>query len=128
MTEKSPAEKMLLKPGKKVLMVNPPPDLPALIGPLPEGVIRVEGAERQPDIILAFIKDRQELEATLPGLRAILAPGGALWVAYYKGTARIKTDIHRDSINAYAGTLGLTGVAMISIDQDWSALRLKGVA
>jgi hypothetical protein len=128
MTEKSPAEKMLLKPGKKVLIVNAPPDLPGLIGPLPEGVIRVEGTDQAAEVILAFIKDRRELEDRLPGLKSMMAPGGALWVAYYKGTARIKTDIHRDSINAYAGTLGLTGVAMISIDQDWSALRLKGVA
>jgi hypothetical protein len=37
----------------------------------------------------------------------------------------VKTDIHRDTINAYAKTLGLEGVAMISIDDDWSALRLK---
>jgi len=37
----------------------------------------------------------------------------------------MKTDINRDTINAYAGSLGLQGVAMISIDDDWSALRLK---
>jgi hypothetical protein len=37
----------------------------------------------------------------------------------------VKTDIHRDTINAYAQTLGLQGVAMISINDDWSALRLK---
>jgi hypothetical protein len=36
-----------------------------------------------------------------------------------------KSIIHRDSINAYAQTLGLVGVAMISIDDNWSALRLK---
>jgi hypothetical protein len=37
----------------------------------------------------------------------------------------VKTDINRDTINAYAASLGLQGVAMISIDDDWSALRLK---
>jgi len=48
-------------------------------------------------------------------------------VAYHKGTSQIKTDINRDSINAYASTLGFQGVAMISINEDWSALRLKPV-
>jgi hypothetical protein len=48
-----------------------------------------------------------------------------LWVTYHKGTSKVKTDIHRDMINAYAHSIGLEGVAMISIDEDWSALRLK---
>jgi hypothetical protein len=60
-------------------------------------------------------------------LKSLLTPGGMLWVTYYKGTAKTKTDINRDSINAYAQTIGLQGVAMISIDDDWSALRLKAV-
>ncbi len=36
-----------------------------------------------------------------------------------------KTDINRDSIVEYARSIGMEGVAMISIDEDWSALRLK---
>ena len=44
---------------------------------------------------------------------------------YHTGTSKVKTDIHRDTINAYAHTPGLTGVFMISIDEDWSALRVK---
>ena len=48
-------------------------------------------------------------------------------MTYHKGTSRVKTDINRDTINAYAHSLGLEGVAMISIDEDWSALRLKRI-
>jgi hypothetical protein len=33
--------------------------------------------------------------------------------------------LFKDSINTYAGSIDLTGVAIISVDQDWSALRLK---
>jgi hypothetical protein len=48
-----------------------------------------------------------------------------MWVTYHKGTSKVKTDINRDTINAYVHSIGLEGVAMISIDEDWSALRLK---
>ncbi len=34
-------------------------------------------------------------------------------------------NINRDSIAEYALSLGLEGVAIISVDDDWSALRLK---
>jgi hypothetical protein len=127
MSEKSVAEKLQVKPGRKVLLVNPPPEVDSLLGALPPGVTLQTTPQPPVDIIVVFTRNRQELETHLGGLRALLASQGMIWVVYYKGTARIKTDIHRDSINAYAQSLGLTGVAVISIDQDWSALRLKVV-
>jgi hypothetical protein len=125
MPDKTVAEKLLFKSGKKLLIVSPPEGIDALLGPLPAGIEMLSEAGVPADIILVFVKDRREMEAQLPRLKAALHPKGALWVAYYKGSARVATDIHRDSLNAYAGTLGMTGVAIISIDQDWSALRLK---
>jgi hypothetical protein len=77
--------------------------------------------------ILAFVASRQELEAQLPRLKEALAAKGKLWVAYHKGTSRMKTDINRDTMRAYAQTLGLEAVAIISVNEDWSALRLKVV-
>jgi hypothetical protein len=124
-SEKSIAQKLLIKPGRQVLFVNPPEGYPELIGPLPEGVTVLADAGAPVDLIQVFVKNRAELEEQLPRLKGLLKPGGLLWVTYYKGTARVKTDIHRDTINAYAHTLGLEGIAMISVDEDWSALRLK---
>lgn len=125
MSEKSVAEKLQFKAGRKVLLVNAPDDITALLGTLPDGVIVLSESQPNIDIIVAFLRNRQELESQLGQLRSYLHEKGMLWVVYYKGTARFKTDIHRDSINSYAQTIGLQGVAMISIDQDWSALRLK---
>ena len=50
---------------------------------------------------------------------------GSLWIAYLKQSASKATDIHRDTIDAYAQQHGATAVAIISVDLDWSALRLK---
>jgi hypothetical protein len=48
-----------------------------------------------------------------------------LWISYPKGAARIKSDITRDPIWRTARTLGLEGVAMVAVDDTWSAMRLK---
>ncbi|MCS4538947.1 MAG: hypothetical protein HYY67_08835 [Thaumarchaeota archaeon] len=48
-----------------------------------------------------------------------------LWVTYRKGSSKIKSDINRDSIYEYALSVGLQGVAMIAVDENWSALRMK---
>lgn len=123
MAEKSVAQKLWIKPGQRVRLVLPPENAAALVGELPAGAMQIEDGPA--DVTLVFLRSRAEMEAHLPGLKEQLAAGGALWVAYVKGTSRLHGDIHRDSINAYAGTLGMTGVMMISIDNDWSALRLK---
>jgi len=125
MPEKSNAQKLLIKEGYKVLFLHPPQNNASLLGPLPAGMEVVSGMATPVDLILAYIVDRKELEKHLEQLKGLLKPNGLLWIAYYKGTSKIKTDINRDSINAYAQGMGLQGVAMISMDDDWSALRLK---
>ena len=78
-------------------------------------------------LILMFAEDRAALVAGLSVCKAKLEVGGALWVAYAKGTSSKATDINRDSIREYVATVGLDTVAQIAIDADWSALRLKVV-
>ncbi len=130
MPEKSAAQKLLIKPGQRLRFINPPVNQAILLGELPAQVsilddTAVPDAIIPADVIVLFANGRTDLETLLPGLRAALNPDGKLWVAYHKGTSQMKTDINRDSINAYAKTIGMQGVAMISINDDWSALRLK---
>ncbi len=133
MADKTPAQKLLIKPGMSLLVINPPADFTQLLGGLPQDVRTYSQPDQlissgtPADMALAFTKNRQELEEQLSDLKAALSPAGILWIAYHKGTSKTKTDINRDSINAYAQTIGLQGVAMISIDEDWSALRLKRI-
>ena len=125
MSDKSIAQKLFIKPGNKYLLVNPPPGYIAQMGQLPEGTILLSDSSCLMEVIQVFVTNRLELEAQLSRLKDLLAPKGMIWVTYHKGTSKVKTDINRDTINAYAGNLGMQGVAMISIDEDWSALRLK---
>ena len=125
MSEKSIAQKLFIKPGSKFLLVDPPDGYLARMGMMPTGVILLNESSTPVEAIQVFVDNRLELEQQLPRLKDLLTPKGMLWVTYHKGTSRVKTDIHRDTINAYAQSIGLEGVAMISIDEEWSALRLK---
>ena len=125
MSDKTIAQKLMVKSGQRVLFVNAPQDYPATIGALPEGTTVLPEPTEPADLIQVFVKNRQELEEQLPRLKPLLKPKGILWVTYYKGTSKIKTDINRDRIAEYAGTLGMEGVAIFSVDSDWAAVRLK---
>lgn len=128
MAEKSSAQKMQLKADWKIRLVNAPANAGSLLGALPEGAAIVDAvSDDAADSALLFANNRAELEAMLPALRDAVAPGRSVWVVYHKGTSKVKTDIHRDSINDYAKTLGFIGNFMVSIDDDWAALRLKPV-
>lgn len=122
MAEKTPSEKMLMRPGRTIRYVNAPADLPAVLSKDPDPA---PAADALADIILLFANHRAELEALLPPLRAQVAPDGMVWVAYHKGTSPVKTDINRDSIWKYARTIGFDAVSQVAINEDWSAMRLK---
>jgi hypothetical protein len=127
MPDKTIAQKLFIKPGNTILLVNPPEGYLARMGELPDGTILRNVSSEPVEVIQVFVADRAELEGHLPRLKELMKPKGMLWVTYHKGTSKVKTDIHRDTINAYAHSIGLQGVAMISIDDDWAALRLKKI-
>ncbi len=133
MPEKSIAEKLLIKAGRKLLLINPPDSIQAKLDQLPESVTidQVSFADlaslagQQADILLAFFESRSDLEKHLGALRETVTSNGLFWIGYHKLTSKLKGDINRDSLHSYASSVGLEGVTLISIDEDWSAMRFK---
>ena len=127
MSEKSVAQKLGLKTGKTMFVAHAPNPIRTILGAAPDGAKLVETGTGPFPLILMFARDRAALVKGLGACKAKLEVGGALWVAYAKGTSSKATDINRDSIREYVATVGLDTVAQIAIDADWSALRLKVV-
>ncbi len=123
MSDKTIAEKMVAKNAQALAVLYDGGEHAALLAQLP-AERRVRDGENA-DWLLLFARSRAELEQYLPLAQARLAPGGAVWVAYRKGGAKAGSDIHRDDIRSFAQTIGLDSVAMVAIDGEWSALRLK---
>ncbi len=122
---KSIPEKLQMKSGRSVIFVNKPTAYDKTMGTLPTGVEIADSTCKSIDIIQIFAESKQQLEKELPKWKQVVAPKGMIWVTYPKGTSKLKSDINRDIIAAYAETIGLEGVAIVAIDDDWSAVRLK---
>ena len=125
MSDKKVAQKLLIKENYKVLFINEPENYKAILGDLPKNVTILSEPTKSVDFIQFFVSSNIELKEGLIELKQNLSPKALLWVTYPKETSKIKTDINRDIIREYAQTIGLTSVAMISINDTWSALRLK---
>ena len=124
MSEKTVADKMFLRNAKSMLILNGAAH-PGVVAQLPAELIKNDDGPA--DVVMMFCMNQADLEKYLPMAKERLGEKGSLWIAYLKATASKATDINRDTINAYAKENGITGVAMISIDGDWSALRLKRI-
>ena len=71
---------------------------------------------------------RAELEAQMPPAVAALAPEAAIWVFYRKGSKAAGLDMNRDSVWAIAERLDMRPLGLLSIDDTWSAFRLRPAA
>ncbi|TFH01429.1 MAG: DUF3052 family protein [Calditrichales bacterium] len=125
MAQKSLAEKLYIRPNYRVILLNENKGYRSLLGDLPENVIIDSQLSGVADLIQVFLTSRQDLETHLPALKQHLVKNGLIWITYPKGTSKIKADINRDSIARFSQSCGLKPVALIAIDADWSALRVK---
>jgi hypothetical protein len=78
-------------------------------------------------VVQVFATTKKELKDAVAKAKAALNPGGMIWLTYPKGTSKIKVDINRDSIREYTLRVGLQTVALVAVDDDWSAIRCKAV-
>jgi hypothetical protein len=121
-TDKTAAQKARVKPGARVAVLNRVPGVVESLG-LPDDVTFVGEGEAQ--LVFLFVNSRAELDAMMPPAAETLAPGAALWVFFRKGSKAAGLDVNRDSVWAMAEGLGMRPLGLISIDDAWSAFRLR---
>jgi hypothetical protein len=124
-SQKTIAQKLLIKENMKILLLNEPEGYKSQLGKLPKGASFASEQSEPLDLIQVFVNSKEEAEEKLGKIKKLLKPKSLLWVTYPKGTAKTKSNINRDVLREYAQTLGLQAVSLIAINEKWSAMRLK---
>lgn len=117
-SKRSLADKLGIKPGMRVAVINAPEGYP-----LPAGVKRVDPPAKPLDFIHLFTINRAELEKRVPDLKAMLVPSGMLWISWYKKAAKMPTDLDENVIREIGLEHGLVDVKVAAVDEVWSALK-----
>src|SRR4051812_4537951 len=116
------AKKLHLNAGMRAAVVNAPAGFS--LGK-PAGVTIEKSLTRDLDVALLFATTQKELKAHWPkALASVKQDGGALWVAYPKKGSAIDTDLGMGEWDAAKGS-DWNPVAMIGVDDSWSAVRFK---
>lgn len=121
-------KKLNFRPPTRACVLGAPPSfLPAL-----EEMNRQTQVDGRPipgaayDFALAFCERKAHIATHFNELREHLAPDAVLYFAYPKKSSKqYRSDISRDEGWEPLGEHGYEGVRMVSIDEDWSALRLR---
>lgn len=125
MTTSALTKKLQIKPNSRVLVLGAPEGYAASLDPLPEGVTVSTAARGQFDVVHLFVKAAKDLEKNAPKALSAVREGGVLWISYPKKSSKIATDLNRDAGWKVIEGAGWGGVAQVSIDETWSALRFK---
>ena len=118
------AQKLGIKAGDRVTLLDPPAGFEKSLNPLPEDVKFGARITRASSIVHVFTARRATLEKTLAACRKTLAPAAAIWVSWPKKAAKVPTDITEDTIRAIALPLGLVDIKVCAVDDTWSGLKL----
>ena len=79
------------------------------------------------DVLVLFVSNRADLQRDAARAVASVRRDGAFWLAFPKGTSKVKTDLSRDAGWDALTERGYVGVSLISIDDTWSAFRFRPV-
>ena len=119
------AEKLLIKPESRVLLLNAPIGYAKKLQPLPEGVtITDRRSQTASDVAIVFVRDSGELKRLQSGF-ASLEEDAALWVCYPEGGKKAGTDLDPEALHAALASDELSEVSRVAFDERWTCAQFR---
>ena len=112
--------KLQLKPGSQVALLGVPSGLTIDLPSDTPMATDVDAA----DVVLAFVQFAGDLDGEAAPVLDAAREDRLSWLAYPKA-GKLGTDLNRDRLAAVVRERGVQPVRQISIDEVWSALRLR---
>jgi hypothetical protein len=118
-------QKLQLKSGQAVMILNPAPGyLDKLTAELKENSLSTE-ASTSAEAVILFVNSLAEANELAPEAIRAVKTDGLLWIAYPKGTAKVKPDVNRDKLWEAVKVTGWRPVRLIALDEIWSVMRFR---
>ncbi|MEZ5460803.1 DUF3052 family protein [Dokdonella sp.] len=116
-------QKLGLKPGLRILVLDCPMDYAELTG-LGADSLDLVGRRARFDLAHAFTIKSRQLADRVRTLSTRLQANGVIWISWPKKSSGVPTDITEDTIREVALPLGLVDIKVCAIDATWSGLKL----
>ena len=91
-------KKLGIKEGFKVRFINPPERYFDILGPLPENLTVLKNNKPLANFIHLFCKNIESFEKQFIKIKDEIEKDDMIWVAWYKKSAKIPTDLNENVI------------------------------
>lgn len=118
------AQKLGIKAGYVIGVVDPPENYWELVRPLPDNVSIVNVGNGLLNLVHVFVKEKSVLAIQLEKSRKYILSDGMIWVSWPKKSSKVQTDITEDVVREFALKLGLVDTKVCAVDEVWSGLKL----
>jgi hypothetical protein len=125
MSTQALVKKLRLQAGMGACVYNSPDEYLSALGQIPDRVNISEKLEGTFDFVHIFVNNHAELDNCIDEAIKAVKYDGMFWISYPKGSAKVKTDLNRDTIWKAMLVKGIRPVSLISIDEVWSAIRFR---
>ena len=112
-------KKIGINDGDRVLLVNPPRNLPDELRAFTD-----EQPKKEIDVVVLFAMSQAEYRSEFTKAAKKIQPDGMIWIAWPKKASGIKTDLTEDVIRNFALEGIFVDVKVCAIDETWSGLKL----
>lgn len=117
-------QKLGIKPGYRVALVDAPEGFRRTLGELPDSVVLTGTLGKRPqNVIVWFVTKQPILVKQFTSIAKHLDPSGGLWVAWPKKSSGVVTDVKENTVRSVALAAGLVDNKVCAIDDTWSGLR-----
>ena len=116
-------EKLGIKAGARIAILNPPSGYARTLGKLPPRVTRKTTTTGQLDFIQFFTAEQRDLARRFAALERALTPAGMLWISWPKRASGVPTDLTENLIREIGLAHGLVDVKVAAVDEVWSGLK-----
>jgi len=120
-------KKLNFKDQNSITVLNAPSEFkPILDSMRSTAKVNVATTTETMEFLLIFVNSKRGIKENVDQVLPLLEQDSILWFAYpKKSSKKYNSDISRDDGWQILGDLGFEGVRMVSIDENWSALRLR---
>src|SRR4051794_7127727 len=116
-------QKLGIKAGCRLILVNAPEDFLARLKPMPDDVEKGLAAKEPIDVAVLFVTRAIALKKEFPKLHRRLDKAGGLWVAYPKKASGVATDLTEAGVQQFGLDAGLVDNKVCSIDDVFTGQR-----